>query len=203
MIEHSKWSGILIAMESNTRSTVRDDYQTNARAITLEEYLISRDLNIMNEESELTTLQSDRGSSNIDLTILNNWLLQNFTDWEISEEDSCSDHNIIKFKIEYDNKHEMQHTHNGTRYIINKQNYNRFDKNLTELAAVKVELKNSEDLLSLDSDLASHIKETHDLQRAVEKLQEAITLARSKAFKTRETTKKGQGKNQFHGGPRN
>jgi hypothetical protein len=51
-------------------------------------------------------------------------------------------------------------------------------------------MENSEDLPSLDSDLATHIKETHDLQGAVGKLQEAITLACSKAFKTRETTKK-------------
>jgi hypothetical protein len=41
------------------------DNQTNLRDKTLEEYLIIRDLNIMNEESELTTFQSRRSSSKI------------------------------------------------------------------------------------------------------------------------------------------
>jgi hypothetical protein len=51
----------------------------------------------MNEESELTTFQSRRGSSNIDLTIVNNQLLNALKNWEISEEESCFDHNVIKF----------------------------------------------------------------------------------------------------------
>jgi hypothetical protein len=149
ILQYSKWSGILIAMDSNSRSTVWHDNQTNARGKTLEEYLISRDLNIMNEESELTTFQSRRGSSNVDLTIVNNRLLKNFTDWEISEDDSCSDHNIIKFKIGHDNNHETQHNHKGPKYFINKQNYDRFDENLIELLAMKFRMENSEDIASL------------------------------------------------------
>ena len=144
----------------------------------------------MNEESELTTFQSRRGSSNIDLTIVNNRLLKNFNDWEISEDDSCSDHNIIKFKTGHETNHEIQHNHNGPRYIINEQNYDRFDKNLKELVAMKFQAENSEDLASLDSDLATHIKETCNIESTVEKLQEAITMSCSKSFKTRETTKK-------------
>jgi exonuclease III len=53
----------------------------------------------MNEESEQTTFQNRRGSSNIDLIIVNNHLLNALKNWEISEEESCSDHNIIKFDL--------------------------------------------------------------------------------------------------------
>jgi len=81
----------------------------------------------MNKESEPTTFQSRRGRSNIDLTIVNNQLLKNF-DWEISEDESFSDH-IIKFKIGHENNH-AQHNHTGTRYIIKEQNYRKFDKHL-------------------------------------------------------------------------
>jgi hypothetical protein len=186
ILQYSKGSGILIAMDSNSRSTVWHDNQTNSRGKMLKEYLISRDLHIMNEESELTTFQSRRGSSNIDLTIVNNLLLKNFSDWEISEDDSCSDHNIIKFKIGHETNHEIQHNHNGPRYNINEQNYDRFDKSLKELVGMKFQIENSEDLASLDSD----IKETRDIESAVEKLQEAITMSCSKSFKTQETTKK-------------
>ena len=53
----------------------------------------------MNEESEQTTFKNRRGSSNIDLTIVNNQLLNVLKNWEISAEESCSDHNIIKFDL--------------------------------------------------------------------------------------------------------
>jgi len=42
----------------------------------------------MNEESEMNTFQSSRGSSNIDLTINNNKLLKEVQEWKISEEES-------------------------------------------------------------------------------------------------------------------
>jgi len=49
----------------------------------------------MNEDGELTTFQSRRGSNNPHLTIFNYRLLKHFNDWEIREDESCSDHNII------------------------------------------------------------------------------------------------------------
>jgi len=61
---------------------------------------MSRDLHIANEESELTTFQSRGGSSNIDLTIVNKRLFK-INDWEISEDESRSDHNI-KFKLRHE-----------------------------------------------------------------------------------------------------
>jgi hypothetical protein len=137
ILQHSKGSGILIAMDSNSRSMVWHDNLTNSRGKKLQEYLISRDLHIMNEESKFTTFQSCRGSRNIELTIINNWLLKNLSDQEISEGDSFSDHSIIKFKIGRETNHEIQHNHIGPRYIINEQNCERFDKNLKEIVAKK------------------------------------------------------------------
>ena len=75
----------------------------------------------MDEESEKTTFQSRRGSSNIDLTVINNRLIQNFHDWEISEDESCSEHNIIKFKLGHETKQVTQHKHRGIRYIIQEK----------------------------------------------------------------------------------
>jgi hypothetical protein len=190
ILQYSKDSGILIAMDSNSRSTIWHDNQTNSRGKMLEERLISRDSHIMNEESELTTFQSRRDSSNIDLTIVNNRLLKNLSDWEISEDNSCSDHNIIKFKIGHETNHEIQHNHNGPRYIINKQNYDRFDKNLKEFVATKFQMENSEDLASLDSDLSKRFKEMSDIESAMKKLQEAVTMSCNRSFKPQDTTKK-------------
>jgi hypothetical protein len=61
---------------------------------------------------------------------------------------------------------------------------------LIELVAMKFQMENTEDVASLDSNLATHTKETGDIESVVEKLQEAITLSCNKSFKIRENAKK-------------
>jgi len=86
-------------MDSNSRSTIWHDKQTNARGRILEEFLTSNQLHTLNEVSDYTTFSSTRGSSNIDLTIVNTQLLRTVNEWEIWDQDSCSDHNIIRYTI--------------------------------------------------------------------------------------------------------
>lgn len=45
------------------------------------------------------TFHNSRGSSNIDLTITNNNVIEDVNEWEISAEGSCSDHNFLKYTI--------------------------------------------------------------------------------------------------------
>ena len=92
-------SSILITMDSNSRSRTWYDKLTNERVKTLEEFIISNQLIILNEESEMKTFQGSRGSSNIDLTLSNHRLLTKIKEWKISEDESCSDHKIIQFCI--------------------------------------------------------------------------------------------------------
>jgi ectoine hydroxylase-related dioxygenase (phytanoyl-CoA dioxygenase family) len=68
----------------------------------MEDFVASNQLHIINEERTLTTFQSSRGESNIDLTIANNKMFTNIQKWDISEEESALDHNIIKFNITLD-----------------------------------------------------------------------------------------------------
>ena len=89
----------MIAIDSNSRSTTWYDVLTNSRGKALEEVFASNQLHIINEDSTKTTFHSSRGSSNIDLTIVNDQMLAAIKDCEISEEESCSDHNIIKFNL--------------------------------------------------------------------------------------------------------
>jgi hypothetical protein len=63
---------LLVAMDSNARSTTLYDVITNKRGRTLEEFIISNGLNIANEDSAITTFESTTGISNIDLTIAEN-----------------------------------------------------------------------------------------------------------------------------------
>ena len=71
ILQLANTSGLLITMDSNSRSRTWHDKLTNGRGEKLE-FLISKQLFIMNEDSEMKTFQSNRGSSNIDLTISNN-----------------------------------------------------------------------------------------------------------------------------------
>ena len=61
----------------------------------MEEFIASNQLHIVNEDSPRRTFQSSRGKSNVDLTIVNNQMLADVTDWDIAEEESASDHNIL------------------------------------------------------------------------------------------------------------
>ncbi len=53
----------------------------------------------MNERSERTTFHNRRGKSNIDLTTVNNPLLKALRNWEIWDEESCSDHSILNYTL--------------------------------------------------------------------------------------------------------
>ena len=99
IIHHAKGAGVLLDIGSNSRSTSWHDTQTNTRGRILEEFPISKHLLIMNEESTLTTFLNSRGSSNIDLTVTSNQLLRTVEHWEVSDQERCSNHSIIKFAI--------------------------------------------------------------------------------------------------------
>jgi len=75
ILKFTKEARIIIAMDSNSRSTTWHDVLTNSRGKLLEEFFASNQLRIINEDSARTTFQSSRGSSNIDLTIIRCWQL--------------------------------------------------------------------------------------------------------------------------------
>jgi hypothetical protein len=83
----------------------------------------------MNEESEMTTFQNRRGSSNIDLTIVDNQLLTALKNWKISEEESCSVHKVIKFGFGQYIFHDILYDNNGHRYVVTDEILKKFDIN--------------------------------------------------------------------------
>jgi hypothetical protein len=83
IIQHAKGAGVLIAMDSNSRSTSWHDTLTKTRGRILEEHLMSKQLYIMKEDSGYTTFRSRRRARNIDLTVISNQLLRTVVEWEI------------------------------------------------------------------------------------------------------------------------
>ena len=118
ILKFIKGARIIIAMDSNSQSKTWHDVLTNFRDKLLEEFFANNQLHIINEDSSRTTFQSSRGSNNIDLTIVNNHMLDAIKDWEISEEESCSDHNIIKFNINFACNTAQIYNYLGARYVI-------------------------------------------------------------------------------------
>jgi len=96
VLQHANGVGGLLAIDSNARSASWHDSTTNAKGRTLDEYLMRKQLYILKEEGLNTTFRNRRGVSNIDLTIITNQLLRTVARWEISDQESSSDHNIIK-----------------------------------------------------------------------------------------------------------
>jgi hypothetical protein len=92
----------------------------------MDEFLACNQLHIIHEGSAMTTFQSSRGSSNIDLTIANNPTLAAIEDWEILEEESCSDHNIIKYNLNFNPDRAHAYNFQGPRFIIKEQQYTDF-----------------------------------------------------------------------------
>ena len=80
-LAHAKGERILIAMDSNSRSTMWHNVLTKKTGKTLEEFPMSKQLHIINKESCCTTFRTSQGASNIDLTVIDNQALHVVGDW--------------------------------------------------------------------------------------------------------------------------
>jgi len=80
ILKHGRKKGVIIAMDSNARSTTWHDTTTNNRGKQLEEYIISKQLHIMNEPNTKTTFENRIDQSNIDLTLATNNVLRRITE---------------------------------------------------------------------------------------------------------------------------
>jgi hypothetical protein len=119
---------------------------------------------------------------------VNNQLLTALKNWDISEEESCSDHNIIKFGFGQAIYHNTVYDYNGHRYVVTDENLKKFDINLNRIVATMFSL-GLEDSVYLDRDLASQVKKLDDIESAVDLFEEALILICKKSFKIRRATK--------------
>jgi hypothetical protein len=119
----------------------------------------------LNEATGTPTFQSNRGSSHIDLTITNSRLLRYVSDWICGEEESCSDHNIVNFKIASVNNGKGKISYMGVRYITNQEDYKKFYTNLGSNFISTFNSINKTDTNKLDEELQGKAKQysTEDL----------------------------------------
>jgi hypothetical protein len=192
VIQHAKHTGVLFAMDSNARSAVWQDAVTNKRGKILEEFITCKQLFIVNEESSLTTFRNSLGTSNIDLTIISSHLLNCVTDWEISDQESMSDHSILTYAIKPCTA--KGHAENAPTkiYKTNKDSLAKFQLNLIHIMKTKAGIihdDNSDE--DLDDTLCLQITGATDIER-VDQFNEAITIACNKSFQVYNASKRVQ-----------
>ena len=191
VLQHANGVGVLLAIDSNARSVSWHDSTINARGRTLDEYLMSKQLYILNEESHNTTFRNRRGVSNIDLTIITNQLLRTVEQWEISDQESSSDHNIIKYVIGQGDSKRESVDFQDVRYLFKKENYATFQENLIQLAETTLcGLHKAETTDDLDIMLCARIAEEADVEKSIEEFHVILKTACNKTYRKHRTSKK-------------
>jgi hypothetical protein len=137
-IAQANGAGVIVAVDSNSKSTSWHDI-LNRRGKMLEEFLMSKQLHtrVINEERCLTTFRSSRGISNIDITVVNNQALDIARQWEISDQERCSDHSIINYGIG-NSTAQRNEIDIEVRYKVTKEDKAEFQRNLIQLAEQKL-----------------------------------------------------------------
>ena len=184
ILQFTTGDGLILAIDSNGRNKLWSDKCTNTRGRALEEFIISRDLFIIDEDSDIPTFETNRGCSWIDLTIGNNVLAQKTRGWSCGDEESCSDHKLISFEIENRNGGGNETQLLGKRYKIKADNWGTFDIKLGEQLIEKFDCQvQGNNLTIMDNAISHKVKQCEDIGIVVQKFTEAITAACEAAFR--------------------
>ena len=184
IIEVTRGKGLILSIDTNSRSKLWNDIYTNQRGKTLEEFIITSDLLVMNEANDVPTFETIRGRSWIDLTICNNILAQNTRRWTCGEEESCSDHKLILFDIEGGTSDCNTFNHARKRYLIKAEDWGKFENKLvTNMLSSFNCVNNTSDLAQCDEELGEIVKQFTDIDRLVTKFTSIVTETCSAAFK--------------------
>jgi hypothetical protein len=189
IIRLTKGEGLLLALDSNARSTIWSDTNTNARGRAMEDYIITRDLLVMNMDSDVPTFESSRGRSWIDLTLCSSKLAQKIRSWTCGEEVSCPDHNIIFFQIDSWTNGCKTKQYTAKRYNTKMERWGTFTYNL--ISNLKENFDSPDDTRDWEvcnNEISQKIKLYPDTDQVIHKFTSAIKAACDKAF---QVTKSG------------
>ena len=164
ILQLTKGEGLILALDSNARSKLWFDKHTNARGRTMKEYIITRDLHIINTKTGIPSFETNRGSSWIDLTLCNSKLTQNIKRWTCREEESCAEHKIICFDIESRDPGRYAKHFIRTCYNTKVDNWGTFEchfiKNLVQESECQTDPHN---LTECDTALSHKVKHSTDI----------------------------------------
>jgi hypothetical protein len=156
----------------------------------MEEYIITRDLFIMNSDSKVPTFESSRGHSWIELTLCNSTLAQKIRNWTCGEEVSCADHNIIFFEIYSRANGNTIPQHKAKRYRTKDERWETFTHNLTKNLKGNFNCPDvNSDWTECDNELTQKIKLHPDTDKVIQKFNSVITAACVKTLQVKKSRK--------------
>ena len=142
------------------------------------DFVPSNQLQILNEEREITTFQSSRGESYLDLSITNSKMLANIRNLDISEVERALDHNIIKFNITLDIDEDNAPKTPGERLSIKEHQYTNVYEKLQHIDSAAFQIKDREGATkNLTKICATSLNKNLDIQEFTKKLEEAKQTA--------------------------
>jgi hypothetical protein len=143
----------------------------------------------MNEESSNTTFRNHTGTSNIDFTIISTQLLSSVSGWVISDQESISDHSIIKYAIGHGTGQWNADNIREVRYIT-KESLAKFQGNILQIVKTKLGKNHDIEVEDLDDTLSSLLTEETDTETRIDEFSEALKLACNTSFQTHRATEK-------------
>jgi len=180
----TRGKGLILSIYSNSQSKLRYDTHTKQRGKNLEEFIITSDLFLINEETEIPTFETIRGRSWIDLTLCNNILEQKTRRWTCGENKSCPDHTLIRFDIEAVTTGCNAFDHTRKRYHIKAKGWGKFENKLASKLLTGFGCANIYgDLTKCDEELGEKVKQSTNTEELMSKFTSIITATCDAAFK--------------------
>jgi len=191
IIQLAKGKGLILSIDSKSRSTLWYDTSANQRGKFLEEFIITSNLLIMNEATDIPTFETTRGQSWIDLTLCNNILAQKTSGWTCSEEESCAEHKILFFDIEAVEVSGNAQQYPGKCCFTNTDDWVTFVDKLAMNLLANFNCRNCpNDLTKCDEELSNTVKQCSDTGETMHKFPSAVTAACKAAFKVSRPSKR-------------
>jgi hypothetical protein len=135
----------------------------------------------LNEESSDTTFSNRIGKRNIDLIIINPQLLRSITGWEISGQESLSDHRIIKYYIKPGFTRQLAANPPLISYRTNNESLKNVQGVLLQTLKEKFKLSHKSSL-ELDDSLSSLVTEGTNVEILVDHYNNVVKKACNKTF---------------------
>ena len=184
IMQLTKGKGLLLSIDSNSRSKLWYDTITNQRGKLLEDFIITRDLILMNVDTSSPTFETIRGRSWIDLTLCNSILAQKTSGWTCGDEESCADHKIIFFNMVAERSNGNAVHYPGKRYLTKTGDWGKFVNKLTTNLLLNFRcLISPNDPTKCDEELSNKVKQFTDLGETMHKFISAVAAASDAAFR--------------------
>jgi len=119
-IETLKPENLIISLDSNAKSKIWYNNRDDSRGNAVVEFMCELNLFLLNNNINTPSYHTIRGESYIDLTLINNSLINYINDWQVLKTISMSDHRYIQFYISDETQNIIYK--NTRKYITSEEN---------------------------------------------------------------------------------